>query len=121
MEIKTLIKQMNYTLSLVGANVIQKSNLGKNIFEVKDSQGNVVKNLYIKISKLKKPFWGLTNNRIIELQNQLVDYDVILISLNEIRVISSQNIRMLIQTLNIASDGDYKLNYNDIKNIGFLI
>lgn len=79
-------------------------NLGKNV-----SQANI----YHKVSSLSKPFWGLTKNRIDQLEKEPNDYYVRLEHPNGSIVLTSGEVKALISKKQVAQDGDYKITLSD--------
>lgn len=74
-------------------------------------------NVYHKVSNLKKPFWGLTKNRLDQLKKAPNDYCVVLEHLGGKIILTSQAVDNLIKTKKVANDGDYKIKMRDLDNL----
>ena len=79
--------------------------LGKNVSKT---------NTYEKKSNLSTPFWGLTKNRLDQLDAEPEDYNVRLDYPNGHITLSSQQVKDLLSNKKVAGDGDYKVNSEDI-------
>lgn len=74
--------------------------------------------VYKKTSSLAKPdcFWGLTRNRLDQLKNEgeyYVRFDYPQGSI----VLTDQQIDLLLADKSVASDGDYKIKWNDLTKL----
>jgi len=81
--------------------------LGKNVTQA---------NIYRKVSNLNNPFWGLTKNRLDQLENDGCDYYVRLDYPNGSIVLTSNEVKALISKKSVAQDGDYKITLSDFIN-----
>lgn len=84
------------------------NNLGNNVSIV---------NVYRKVSNMTKPFWGVTANRIKQLDNEPIDYYVQFDYPDGCIVLTSSQIKDILINKLIAHDGDYKINLSDLRTI----
>jgi len=80
--------------------------LGKNVTQA---------NIYRKVSNLDKPFWGLTKNRLDQLDKEPNDYYVRLDYPGGSIVLTSDEVKTLVSNKQVAQDGDYKMTLSDFK------
>ncbi|WMJ77551.1 MULTISPECIES: hypothetical protein [unclassified Sedimentibacter] len=80
--------------------------LGKNVTQA---------NVYRKVSNLSKPFWGLTKNRIDQLDKEGYDYYVRLDYPAGSIVLTSDQVKTLVSKKVVAKDGDYKITLSDFR------
>lgn len=80
--------------------------LGKNVHQV---------NMYRKISNLPQPFWGVTANRINQLNNEPIDYYVQFDYPGGSIVLTSSQLNNLLKNKSVAQDGDYKIVLSDLQ------
>ena len=83
-------------------------NLGNNVS---------VANVYTKISNMDKPFWGLTKNRINQLIAEELDFYIRFNYMDGSITLTSTQVETLLKNKKVASDGDYKINLDDLKRI----
>ncbi len=80
--------------------------LGKNVKKI---------NLYEKCSRIEPAFWGLTENRLKQLQAEPEEYQVKLDHNKGSFLFTSQQIWKLLEGKSPAGDGDYKITISDVK------
>ncbi|MFD3156681.1 hypothetical protein ACFIJ5_07445 [Haloimpatiens sp. FM7330] len=118
MRIAEFKKLINQIVIGIGGNV-QSNGLSKNMFDICDSNGNIVKTYYVKISSSKVGFWGLTVNQINKLNNNNVPFSVVLISNDYIHILNDNVVNKDIHNNSnfpVAKDNEYKINAVKLKN-----
>lgn len=71
-------------------------------------------NIYRKISTLDKPFWGLTKNRLDQLDADSHDYYVQFDYPSGSIVLTSDQVQQLLSGKKPAYDGDFKIVMSDL-------
>ena len=84
------------------------SDLGKNVSK---------QHVYRKVSTLKVPFWGITKNRLEQLDADDLDYSVQFDYPDGSIVLTSEQVKDMISGKKVADDGDYKISLNDIEKV----
>ena len=88
----------------------------KSIIHV-DKKGRLVGRLYVKESNIISPFWGLTENRIKELEKgkSTCDYHVILLHNKGFYSIPGLKLNDYLSNKKLAKDGAYKINQKELE------
>lgn len=91
---------------------------GNNIIVItsKEQEEKEILKLYVKISNIDYPFWGITKNRIelLKRDKESCDYAVLLVGKNNYQILSSMEIENILSSKEVANDGDYKITLADI-------
>ena len=104
-----LIKKLNNAFINCGL----KKDFGNNIYEFAGLFNALV---YVKESNANPPIWGLTSNRIDQLNESKKVWFVIFLhtTLEKVYLLSSNDIKGLVTNKNVAGDGDFKINLKDV-------
>ncbi len=89
--------------------------MGNNISLVIDPSGTSFY-LYRKVSNANPPFWGITKNRIDQLNSAAYDYKVQFDFFEKSIILTSKQIKDITSNKNVAGDGDYKIKLADLKS-----
>lgn len=109
-----IVKLIKDLIPKMGLKCVAAPTPARNILYITDNAGNNVHAIYYKVRNSSVGFWGLTDNQLNSLNNLSVDYTVMLISKNFVYTLSKTDIPLIQRNLNLANDGDYKINEKDL-------